>query len=79
MLGALAVTGWALMGIAVLMWIAMLAVPFLGVFEGRRAAAFLVLWLGGEILFATGALMAAPQLLRGRTDWLKRLFRRDPS
>jgi hypothetical protein len=79
MLGALAGIGWALMGIAILMWIAMLAVPFLDVFEGRRTLAFMTLWLGGEALFAGGALMAAPQLLSGRANWVKRLFRRgDP-
>jgi hypothetical protein len=73
--GALAVAGWTLMGVAVVMWLAVLAVPFLPVFEGRRTVAFLGLWLGGEALFAIGALLAAPALLK--SHWLRRLLGRD--
>lgn len=76
MLRALAVAGWALMGVAVAMWLALIAVPFAPWFEGRRWLAFLVLWLGGEALFALGALMAAPALLK--SHWLRRMLgRRD--
>lgn len=63
------------MGVAVAMWLAVLAVPFLAVFEGRRWLAFLVLWLGGEALFALGALMAAPALLK--SHWLQRVLKRN--
>lgn len=70
---ALAVAGWTLIGVAVAMWLAVLAVPFLAVLEGRRWIAFLVLWLGGEALFAVGALMAAPALLK--SHWLRRILR----
>jgi hypothetical protein len=71
---ALAVAGWALMGVAVLMWLALIAVPFLDVFAGRRWFAALALWLGGEVIFAVGALMAAPALLK--SHWLRRLLGR---
>lgn len=71
---ALAIAGWALMGVAVLMWLALIAVPFLDVFAGRRWTAALVLWLGGEVIFAVGALMAAPALLK--SHWLRRLLGR---
>lgn len=72
---ALAVAGWTLIGVAVAMWLAVLSVPFAPWFEGRRWVAFLALWLGGETVFAIGALMAAPALLK--SHWWRRLFGRD--
>jgi hypothetical protein len=77
MVQALAALGWALMGLAVAMWLAVLAVPFLPALEGRRWLAFFALWLGGEALFAIGALMAAPALLK--SHWLRRVLGRDRS
>ena len=74
-LGGLALLGWGLMGIAVLMWLALIAVPFAPQLEGRRTGAALLLWLGGETLFALGALAAAPALLK--SHWLQRLIGRD--
>lgn len=70
----LAIAGWTLMGVAVAMWLAVLAVPFLPALEGRRWVSFLALWLGGEALFAIGALMAAPALLKSHR--LRRLLGR---
>lgn len=66
------VLGWALMAMAVLMWLALIAVPFLPQLEGRRVATGFILWLGGEAVFGVGALMAAPALLK--SHWLRRLF-----
>jgi hypothetical protein len=73
-LRALAFLGWALIILAVISWCAILAVPFLPGLEGRRWAAFFVLWLGGEILFAVGALLAAPALLKDRGAALRKWF-----
>lgn len=76
-MSALTLAGWALMAVAVLMWLALLAVPFLPQLEGRRWGAALILWLGGEVLFGLGALAAAPGLLK--SHWLRKLFERDGS
>lgn len=72
-MSALAGLGWTLMGVAVLMWLAILAVPFVPMLEGRRVGAGVALWLGGEVLFALGALAAAPSVLK--SHWLRRLLR----
>lgn len=69
---ALAILGWALIGLAIISWIAILAVPFLPVLDGRRWISFMGLWLGGEILFTIGALLAAPLLLKGRGAALRK-------
>lgn len=74
-MSALTFAGWALMAVAVLMWLALLAVPFLPQLEGRRWGAALILWLGGETVFALGALAAAPALLK--SHWLRKLLGRD--
>lgn len=75
-MSALTIFGWALMAVAVLMWLALIAVPFAPQLEGRRMRAALLLWLGGETLFALGALAAAPALLK--SHWLRKLLgRRD--
>jgi hypothetical protein len=75
-MSALSVLGWALMATAVVMWLALIAVPFAPQLEGRRLGVALILWLGGETLFGLGALMAAPALLK--SHWLRRLMgRRD--
>jgi hypothetical protein len=71
---ALALIGWALIGLALLCWAAVFAVPFLPMLEGRRWISFMGLWLGGEILFTIGALMAAPLLLKGRGAALRKWF-----
>jgi hypothetical protein len=74
-MSALTLLGWALMAVAVLMWLALIAVPFAPQLEGRRMGAALVLWLGGETLFALGALAAAPALLK--SHWLRKLLGRE--
>ena len=74
-MSALTLAGWALMAVAILMWLALIAVPFAPQLEGRRMGAALLLWLGGETLFALGALAAAPALLK--SHWLQRLIGRD--
>jgi len=74
-MSALTLLGWALMAVAVLLWLALIAVPFAPQLEGRRVGTALLLWLGGETLFALGALAAAPALLK--SHWLRKLLGRD--
>ncbi|MDZ4778407.1 MAG: hypothetical protein SGJ23_16620, partial [Alphaproteobacteria bacterium] len=71
-MSALTLLGWALMAVAVLMWLALIAVPFAPQLEGRRMGTAVLLWLGGETLFALGALAAAPALLK--SHWLRKLL-----
>jgi hypothetical protein len=73
-MSALALTGWALMATAILAWLALIAVPFVPALEGRRIGTAFLLWLGGEALFAVGAMLAAPSLLK--SHWVRRLFGR---
>ncbi|GEM_PF-5653329 len=74
-MSALTLLGWALMAVAVLMWLALIAVPFAPQLEGRRMGTAVLLWLGGETLFALGALAAAPALLK--SHWLRKLLGRE--
>lgn len=71
-MSALSLIGWALMATAVLAWLALIAVPFAPALEGRRVGTAFLLWLGGETLFAVGALLAAPSMLK--SHWVRRLF-----
>jgi hypothetical protein len=75
---ALAWIGWALIIAAVLAWLSIFAVPFVPFLEGRRLMWALGLWIGGEILFTIGALLAAPMLLKNRGEILRKFFGKKP-
>ena len=77
---AITLLGWVMIALSPLPWIALFALPFVGVNLGEGALAVIVLLLAAEALFFAGAALVAPALLKNRAklfEMIRDRFRHD--
>lgn len=68
--------GVVLLGLSVLLWVPLPAVPFLSLSGGHKAALGGGLLLGAEVAFWLGAALAGPEAARRARSWIGRALRR---